>query len=100
MVLAQISVELPVHGDGAADRGREEPSGLVAGEPAHDAEYYLAGGELLKPDGLGDYLCRGREYAGDLHKVELLNAGVTEGKLEWGEGFFVVGHAPCQKASF
>src|SRR4030067_1419981 len=100
MVLAKVAVQLSVRGDGAADRGRQQPPGLVTRQAAHHAEDYLAGRELLEANALGDYLCRWRKDARDLHEVELLDACVAQRQLEARELLLMYAYAFSEKDPF
>src|SRR3990172_2272217 len=76
VVFGKIAVEIFIDRYGAADRGRDKTSVLVAGNPAHDAKKYLPGLQQLYPVGPWYRLASGRKYAGYAHEVILLYVGV------------------------
>src|SRR3972149_928406 len=89
VMLGKITVEIFIDRYGAADRGRDKASVLVAGNPAHDAKKYLPGLQQLYPVGPGYGLAPGREYAGYAHKIILLYVGVPQSEFERMQFLFV-----------
>src|SRR3972149_10057407 len=100
MVLAKVALQLSVGRDGAADRGRQKPPGLVASQAAHYAEHYLTGRKLFEAHALCDYLRGWREDARDLPKVELLGTFVTQRQLQARELLLMHADAFSEKDPF
>ena len=88
-MLAQVTVDIPVGGNGTTDGGGDQAPGLIGAASGQDAEGDAPRDQFFQPLSAGDDLASGGQNAGNMDQVSLFNSCIAQSQLEGTEFVFM-----------